>query len=193
MVRVYLVDSSPVYLEGLLSILSAHELGVVAAHTAWDAAAAEPADVLVVDPRTLTDLTLSGTVSGTGAVLVLADDVDVHSIRRYHEAGARGAVDRRASASRIVEAIGKVAGGEQFWPVGLHTGESADQKDTPLSTRERQVLSLIAHGLTHGQVANRLDISRHTVDTYVKRIRMKLNLGNKAELVRAGLRRGRSG
>ncbi|ANZ39755.1 hypothetical protein BBK82_30650 [Lentzea guizhouensis] len=191
-VRVYLVDSSPVYLTGLSSILSAHDINVVAAHTTWNAAAAAAADVLVVDPQTLTDLTLSALVGGTNAVLVLADAADVHLIRQYHEAGARGAVDRRASASRIVEAIDRVAGGGQFWPGGLHADERTDQADTPLSARERQVLNLIAHGLTHGQVANRLAISRHTVDTYVKRIRTKLNLGNKAELVRAGILRGRS-
>jgi DNA-binding CsgD family transcriptional regulator len=56
-----------------------------------------------------------------------------------------------------------------------------------LSEREEQVLRQISHGLTHGQIATRLAISPHTVDTYVKRIRAKLGVGNKAELTRAAL------
>ncbi|KOU53780.1 hypothetical protein ADK54_03590 [Streptomyces sp. WM6378] len=59
-----------------------------------------------------------------------------------------------------------------------------------LSVRERQVLRLLADGLTHDQAARRLGISRHTVDTYVKRIRAKLALGNKAELVKAAMAYG---
>lgn len=62
-----------------------------------------------------------------------------------------------------------------------------DDLITALSARERQVLRLIADGLTQDQTARRLGISRHTVDTYVKRVRGKLGLGNKAELVRAAM------
>lgn len=61
-----------------------------------------------------------------------------------------------------------------------------------LSTREHQVLQQIALGLTHHQIGRRLGISQHTVDTYVKRIRAKLGLGNKAELTRAALALGQA-
>jgi two-component system invasion response regulator UvrY len=56
-----------------------------------------------------------------------------------------------------------------------------------LSKRERQVLRSIGEGFTHDQTARRLGISPHTVDTYVKRVRGKLRIGNKAELARAAL------
>jgi DNA-binding CsgD family transcriptional regulator len=56
-----------------------------------------------------------------------------------------------------------------------------------LSPRENEVLRQVAAGLTHAQVATRLGISRHTVDTYVKRIRSRMDLGNKAELTRAAM------
>lgn len=59
----------------------------------------------------------------------------------------------------------------------------------PLAPREEEALALIARGLTHAQVATRMGISRATVDTYVERIRTKLQLGNKAELTRAALAR----
>lgn len=53
-----------------------------------------------------------------------------------------------------------------------------------LSPRERQVVAYIANGFTHDQTACRVGLSKHTVDTYVKRVRAKLNVGNKAELAR---------
>ncbi|ELP61766.1 LuxR C-terminal-related transcriptional regulator [Streptomyces turgidiscabies] len=57
----------------------------------------------------------------------------------------------------------------------------------PLSPREQEVLQFIASGLTHDQVARQVGISRHTVDTYVKRVRSKFGVGNKAELTRIAL------
>lgn len=58
-----------------------------------------------------------------------------------------------------------------------------------LSPRERQVLDFIAAGLTHAQAARRLGISQHTVDPHVKRIRSKLGVGNKTDMVRLALAR----
>jgi DNA-binding CsgD family transcriptional regulator len=57
-----------------------------------------------------------------------------------------------------------------------------------LSPREEETLDLIARGFTHAQVARRMGISKATVDTYVERIRGKLQVGNKAELTRAAMR-----
>ena len=58
-----------------------------------------------------------------------------------------------------------------------------------LSAREEETLGLIARGLTHAQVAKRMGVSKATVDTYVERIRAKLQVGNKAELTRVALQR----
>jgi DNA-binding NarL/FixJ family response regulator len=59
----------------------------------------------------------------------------------------------------------------------------------PLSPREEQALELIARGFTHAQAARRMGVSKTTVDTYVERIRIKLQVGNKAELTRAAINR----
>ncbi|OIK27761.1 hypothetical protein VT52_010250 [Streptomyces malaysiense] len=64
---------------------------------------------------------------------------------------------------------------------------TADRAPAGLSPREEQVLRFIASGMTHGQVARRIGISQHTVDTYVKRVRSKFGIGNKAELTRVAL------
>jgi DNA-binding NarL/FixJ family response regulator len=57
-----------------------------------------------------------------------------------------------------------------------------------LSPREQEALSFIARGFTHQQTATRMGVSTATVNTYVARIRAKLQLGNKAELALAALR-----
>jgi DNA-binding CsgD family transcriptional regulator len=56
-----------------------------------------------------------------------------------------------------------------------------------LAPREKETLRYIAGGYTHAQAARRMGISEATVDTYVKRIRQKFNLGNKAELTRLAI------
>lgn len=57
----------------------------------------------------------------------------------------------------------------------------------PLSPREHEVLTAVADGLTHRQIATRLKISPHTVETYIKRIKAKRSLGNKADMTRLAL------
>ncbi|MFC9385005.1 response regulator transcription factor [Streptomyces venezuelae] len=88
-----------------------------------------------------------------------------------------------ALAAAVREAAVRSRGAER-------EGEAAEEDATLLSVRERQVIRMLTHGLTHDQIARRLGISRHTVDTYVKRMRSKLGLGNKAELVRAAMAYG---
>jgi DNA-binding NarL/FixJ family response regulator len=56
-----------------------------------------------------------------------------------------------------------------------------------LSNRERQAMGLIAQGFTHQQIARRMGIAKSTVETYVERIREKLQLGNKAQLAVAAI------
>jgi DNA-binding NarL/FixJ family response regulator len=70
---------------------------------------------------------------------------------------------------------------------GTESSAPSDSPTKALSPREWQVLSNVAKGLTHDQIARRLGISAHTVDTYLRRVRFKLRLGNKAELTRAAL------
>ncbi len=64
------------------------------------------------------------------------------------------------------------------------------EDDPLLSPREREVLAMIGMGLTQYQVSRRIGVSAHTVDTYMRRIRKKLNVGNKAEMACAAMRLG---
>ncbi|MEV6823572.1 helix-turn-helix transcriptional regulator [Amycolatopsis sp. NPDC051102] len=52
-----------------------------------------------------------------------------------------------------------------------------------LTTRERQVAEHVVRGYTYDSIARRLNISPHTVDTYVRRIKLKLGVANRAQLI----------
>lgn len=100
--------------------------------------------------------------------------------------GADGYVSEFSSPSELVRAVHQAAVAGKL-PLDPEAAKDSANERPDLSKREQQVLGFIGDGLTHAQVARRLGLSQHTVDTYVKRIRRKLRVGNKAELARAAL------
>jgi DNA-binding NarL/FixJ family response regulator len=190
MFTVHVVHGEPVYAVGLCSALGDRGMRV----TTQDGLGRElpwHADVFVVDlqiadPASLLAV-LVRAVRRAPVLLVGAVGHD-ELVARCVGLGVSGFVDRRAGVRSIELAISTVVSGRFF------VGRSADRQPPlvaggtgVLSAREYQVLQQIARGLTHSQIARRLQISQHTVDTYVKRIRGKLDVGNKAELTRAAV------
>jgi DNA-binding NarL/FixJ family response regulator len=99
------------------------------------------------------------------------------------------AITSASPGESLVAALRAVTTGAQVTPEGYAVPPPAERSDPPglnLSEREEQVLSQISHGLSRGQGAIRLGISPHGRQ-YVKRIRAKLGVGNKAELTRVAL------
>jgi two-component system, NarL family, invasion response regulator UvrY len=122
--------------------------------------------------------------------VLVVNNAEATDVDTYLMAGASGVVDKREQGDCIVRAVKASAAGVNVKPCDCISTPTADQTRTSglcLSDREGQVLRQISQGLTHGQIATRLGISPHTVDTYVKRIRAKLGVGNKAELTRVAL------
>lgn len=122
------------------------------------------------------------------------------------DAGVRGCVTWDAGAAMLVEAV-RMVSTLGFYPppspvselpptirrgsvmgVGRQPGRAS--REQMLTLREREVLQSVSTGLTHKEIARQLGLSKTTVDTYVQRIRQKLGVGNKAELVRAAYRFG---
>lgn len=206
MIRVVIIDDHPLARVGLAQILAdsgrvavsavVADGGEALAHLA--AAVPDPgAEVVVCDlyhggdepclesVRDLTALARTLVISASGR----PGDV-IGAIR----AGAAGYVTKHADPAMIVAAVETVASGGFALSAQLADIVHADMRRPAgarpaLSAREEQALSLIADGLTHAQVAARMGVSRSTVDTYVERIRAKLQVGNKAQLTRAALER----
>lgn len=204
MIRISVLETSPIFVQGLATVLSKAGFDVTDV-TGAPAPDCLCTDVFLVNPDTLVGTSVTdfvAEVSATPVVLTVPDAGDGHDVQSYLEAGVTGVLDRRAATSVVIEGLRSAAAGQCF--VGTAEPDDGDETadahgvETPgaphdaaaaLSPRESQVLGQIARGLTHGQTARLLGISPHTVDTYVKRIRSKLGLGNKADLTRAAVLR----
>ncbi len=189
--RADLLIASPIFLAGLVRTFQNAGITVVAARSSATEEPSWLADALIVDAEALSSSEEMATViqdSGCTPVLVLTRERETDGAD-YLQAGATGVVSKGASGDRLVRAVRAVTAGAQVCPGDAEAPLAARRTAAgcQLSDREVQVLRQIAHGLTHAQIATRLGISPHTVDTYVKRIRAKLGAGNKAELTRVAL------
>ncbi len=134
------------------------------------------------------------------AVLALTMHEDEQYFFQMLEAGASGYVPKRAAADDLVSAIRVVAQGNVFLYPSLARllvsdflqREASGQTETkePLTTREREVLTLIAEGYTNREIAESLVISVKTVDRHRENIMAKLNLHSRVELVKYAIEKG---
>jgi two-component system response regulator NreC len=113
--------------------------------------------------------------------------------------GASGYVLKGAPSDELLSAIRAVHEGGVYLPTKLagflvrdflsRQSQAASLDDT-LTPREREILALIAQGLTNSEIANRLTLSLNTVKTHRLRIYQKLDLPDRASLVNYALRQG---
>ena len=188
-IRTDLLIKSPLFLLGLRQTLTAAGVKVVAVRTSPDEDPFWLADAALIDVAALAapgDLSAIIRAATSTAVLVLNNEGATDD-ERYLRAGALGVVSKSEPGDSIVRAVQAITSGTPVRSAEAQAPGRPVLAGCHLSEREQQVLRQIAHGFTHGQVATRLGISPHTVDTYVKRIRSKLGVGNKAELTRAAL------
>ncbi len=196
MLRVAVYDGSPIFLNGLQKFVKdTVDIKVVESFTAVTETLPWLVDVFLVDVD-ITGAELLGAfttrLAALAPVLAMAHaSIARPAVEAVITAGASGVVDRRISPQGLMDAIRTVGSGDTFVAPVFEVEPSILERQElrELSGREQQVLEMIARGLTHHQIARSMRISRHTVDTYVKRIRSKLNLGNKAELTRVAILR----
>ena len=112
---------------------------------------------------------------------LLAAEVVGYCYERLLAAGALGYVTKKAADRELLLGIRTVCKGRPF--VDLSQAQEMLSKQAPLSQRERQVLSELAHGFTHQEIADRLALSIKTVETYLDRLSTKLGLRRRADLV----------
>lgn len=191
-IRTDVLVSSPIFLVGLAQTLTDAGIKVVAVRSSADEKPSWLADAIVVDADAISppDRLDHVAEAATCAPVLVLDNAALTEYTRYFRAGASGVLTKRESGEQVVRAVRAITSGARVCPAGAAGPPVVPRTEVDgcqLSEREEQVLLQIARGLTHGQVATRLGISPHTVDTYVKRIRAKLGVGNKAELTRAAL------
>jgi two-component system, NarL family, response regulator NreC len=130
-------------------------------------------------------------------ILFLSMQDDPTYVRKAFAAGAMGYVLKEAVDADLVAAIREVAGGGLYVHPALgarlavaDARARAEERDDPLSDREREVLRLLALGHTNQEIAKMLFISVRTAETHRAHIMQKLRLSTRAELVRHALSSG---
>jgi DNA-binding NarL/FixJ family response regulator len=214
--RVLLADDHPVFRRGLRALLSSLEETVVVGEASDGADAVRLAaelapDVVVMD---LSMPGMNGVEATRGivedrsntAVLVLTMSEDDDSVFAAMRAGARGYLVKGSDTDEVVAAIMAVGRGDAIFgptvaqrilsfltrPLSAYD----EQMFPELSHREREVLDLIATGVSNADIAKRLSLSPKTVRNHVSNVFTKLQVADRAQaIVRAraaglGLRPG---
>ena len=204
---VMIVDDHPIVRHGIAQLLNRQpDLEVVAdaddAEQALQILRERRVDLLIVDISMpgLSGLDLISRVrAGADAppMLVLSmHDESVYAERALH-AGARGFVMKQEATDRLVEAVRRLLGGGVYMSRALEermfqsfVGAGTGRKPDPvarLNEREFEVIQMIAQGLTTAQIAQRINRSVKSVESYRTSIRAKLGAKSIADLARLAL------
>jgi len=127
-------------------------------------------------------------------IIALSDDPAQFWTSASRTLGVRAALPHRPTAEQLAGAVRAVhAGLFVLYPQALMqsaVGSAAVASGTPLTSREREILEMIAEGASNRIIASRLGISRHTVKFHVASILVKLDAESRAEAVALALRGG---
>jgi two-component system, NarL family, response regulator NreC len=135
------------------------------------------------------------------AVVILSMHADESYVMRALKAGARGYLLKDSAAADLISAIQAVSQNKSFFSpkvsrilaedyVRVLKQKGAVDSYDLLTSREREILQLLAEGKANKEVATALNISPYTVETHRRHILEKLNLHNPAELILYAVRKG---
>ena len=206
-IRVFIADDHALVREGLrLIIENQADMDVVGeagdGQEAWTRIREVLPDVAVIDvsmPHLNGAQTTERLRFNCPQVKVLAVSAygDEAHIRQLLASGAVGYVLKKAASQELAQAIRVVAsGGVHLDPqiagqiVGGFVNTVGNESDGGLTSREVEVLMLVAYGHTNKEIAAKLHLSVKTVEGHKTRINEKLSVNSRAEIVRYALRRG---
>jgi DNA-binding NarL/FixJ family response regulator len=207
-IRVVLADDQALIRSGFRVLIdSADDLEVVGeAATGDDAvrlARSTRADVVLMDIRmpgmdgiaATREITGDDDLAGVKVVVLTTFEIDAYVIEAVR-AGASGFLSKSIEPTDLLDAIRTVAGGDALLSPkatqALLTEYATTTAATPsipdgtlddLTSRERELMTLAAHGLSNDQIAERLFLSPLTVKTHINRAMMKLAVRDRAQLV----------
>jgi DNA-binding NarL/FixJ family response regulator len=202
MTTLVIVDDHEALREGLAALLGAHGLHVVGA--AGNVAAgldlithADP-DVAIVDIRLpdgsgidlCRDLLAERPELG---VMLYTGDADAELLYDGLDSGARGYALKAGSMEELVSAIERVAAGGSYVDPRLDRillSPRATSSVPQLSPREREIMHLMAEGLTAERIGDQISVSVETVRTHVRNVIRKLQARNRVHAIALALERG---
>jgi two-component system, NarL family, nitrate/nitrite response regulator NarL len=207
-IKVLVVDDHPVVRKGMQSCLSRQD-GIHVVGEAADGDEVMERTRSLLPDVVLMDISMSR-MNGLTATELLRKQfpavkvliLSVHNNREYIfriiQAGAHGYVSKQASPEELVGAIQSVHNGETFFTPEIARAALArmvnqgakDNTFSQLTSREREVLTLIAEGQSNKEIANRLGIGVRTIETHRERIMRRLDIHSVAGLTKYAIANG---
>ena len=195
-IKVFIVDDHYMVIEGIRSLLQ-NEKGIDWAGHATNANSClaflqqQQPDVILMDinlpDKSGIDLCKEVKEKYPSVFIIGLSTFNQQSfIQKMMDNGASGYVLKNATQAELMEAIEVVANGKTFLSNEAALSlRSKDKSEIPVITRrEKEVLELIAEGLTNNEIAQKLFISPSTVDTHRKNLLIKFDAKNTASLIR---------
>ena len=133
-------------------------------------------------------------------IIFLSSNTDKESLKEAIESGGLGYLSKDVTEEEFLLALKKIKDGENYYSIGIQqavfNGFTSNVKiqsthnDIPLSKREIDVIKLFVDGFSYKEIAERLSISKRTVETHKKNILDKLELNSTVDLVKYAIRNG---
>lgn len=198
-IKILLVDDHIVMRMGLvLATNSEPDMEVVAEAEngleAVEAFRAHQPDVVVMDLRMpkqngIETIRVLRDQFADSRVLVFSNYASGDDVYEALKAGASGFVVKEMALERLLEAIRKVHAGEQYIPPEISTRMNG-RVLSQLSTRELDVLRLVAKGLSNKEIGSELRVAEGTVKVHVKSILSKLGVSDRTQAIVTAVKRG---
>lgn len=202
MTRLMIIDDHEALREGLAALLAGHGLEVVgcAGNVAagLDLVAHDRIDVAIIDIR-LPDgsgIDLARTLLARDpdlGVMLYTGDSDAELLYEGLDSGARGYALKAGAMDELVAAIEQVAAGGSYVDPRLDRvllSPRATAKVPQLSPREREIMHLMAEGMTAERIGQEISVSVETVRTHVRNVIRKLQARNRVHAIALALERG---
>jgi len=196
-VKVLVVDDHPMVLEGMKSMLQqisfVYMTGAASnAYEALEKIKTTFPDIVITDINMpeISGIELTLKIRKeypTVRVIAMSTFKERSYISQMVQNGASGYLVKSASKEEIEEAILSVYKGKLYMSldVNVSSAEKENLISIPtLSSREKEVLALIADGFTNPQIASKLFLSMHTVDSHRKNLLTKFEVNNTASLIK---------
>jgi DNA-binding NarL/FixJ family response regulator len=197
--RCLIVDEHPVVRAGVRAVLERafSDAVVEDAATVEEASQAlgdERPDVIVIDPwRAGVDVSdIVGRLREhlDAPIVIFTSDGGARLLSEALKAGVKGYVRKDSPSEDLVRAIEAARAGEFYVDPGLSSSIVLDEADRTLSSRQREILQMLADGMQTEAVAKKLGLSTETVRTHTKRILAKLEASTRTQAVAIGIRHG---
>jgi len=197
-IRIVVADDHPLFREGVVHSLSGEDDFLVVG----EAESGEGAVAMVIDllpDVAMLDIAMPG---GGGieaaqaisiscpatAIVMLTVSEDPEDLLRAFKVGAKGYVLKGVAAAGLAHAVRTVVAGESYVSAGLAgailhemTREEPDDPFEQLTPREKDILGLVAEGLTNREIGERLFIAEKTVKHYMTNVLQKLQVRSRVE------------